>query len=521
LNTFIVIQIVMSQERKLLHTDFGLLDISSFVNSIDEKQNKQCNGVQKNKKEHEVQENKKEHENVDHKKNKKNKKCKKYKSRQNKKKQTPQTKETNPAGCSADPNDNSSDDNEMIIEMCKINDSDDTSIEVMIETDETVLNKCIINDQTLKQESKRQYKLLPEQERIVIDNIIDNAKELLVYYKSVLSIFPDWLNIRFDENANHIHPNRHHIFQEIGYFIMTRIIDDTFIEIPHYRRGGIDNPFKRGLWHMASTINFTKIIEDTAAKIPEESINNNEIRDNSKNNDDSLFIRFLKLLDVFCLLTRKMTREEFEFTYKENFKCITNKLIDDNKSVPFWIYEQYGDYKITNIFAIISQYTPYASLILKDIDPFMVYFLLSESLETNIIAIGTIASPINTSKKEISFEKNSNTRKNIVTETANTQEAILSSIESVESNNIDNNQFERFNNRGNKFKNKFGKYQNNKFYNKYNKFNGYNGYNNYNNVHTNNRLLDHIFFQVDNRCNSHNNRPKISSADTHNNWRTK
>src|SRR5437763_639000 len=102
------------------------------------------------------------------------------------------------------------------------------------------------DDAKIQIECLQQYNTLSLDDKIHISRTINNVKEILIYYKSMSHIYPDWLNYKQKKNVNKIDPTMHTIFRTIGYYAMTRIIDKKFCDIPFYRNA-INNPLQRAL----------------------------------------------------------------------------------------------------------------------------------------------------------------------------------------------------------------------------------------------------------------------------------
>lgn len=248
-------------------------------------------------------------------------------------------------------------------------------ISISISKSSSPIIECISNDIFLKEKHTNQYTKMSNYYKSIIADTVKSVKETLIFYKSVSFIYPDWLNTKYNKNASCIDPNTHHLFQEIGYFIMTRTIDDKYVDIPEYRNC-INNPFNRGLWHIASSINFALIIDSTK---------------NEKHCNNDLHLRFLRFFDAFCMLSRTKTQEEFESSYDENYRRITKRFDPSKKvKIPYWIYDQYKNHKPETIFSMLKHCTHYTSLITKNIDSNMFYFLLSNSFKINYVELKSI-----------------------------------------------------------------------------------------------------------------------------------
>jgi hypothetical protein len=269
----------------------------------------------------------------------------------------------------------------------------------------------IMNDEKLRKECSNEYSELSSYEKDNIDSTINTVKDILIAYKSMSYMYADWLDCKNNRNTDRINANTHHIYQKIGYFVMTRIIDEKYIEIPHYRKS-INNPFHRGLWHMASSVDFaalcdhisqnglfdktTNIKSDTDLKIDSKSISKSisKKKSNTMIFNDSLFVKVLKYFDVFCLLSRKKTVKEFESSYRTIYRCVTSESNNDKIKIPYWIYDKYSDLDPINLFLSITQTEQHLTLVpaltLKRINPNMLFFRLSDSLKVNKINIGSL-----------------------------------------------------------------------------------------------------------------------------------
>lgn len=229
----------------------------------------------------------------------------------------------------------------------------------------------IIHDMMMRTKSLKIYDHLLEQDKCLVDDTIKNVNEMLIFYKSMSYMYPDWMNCCENKTAQ-IDKSSHSIYREIGYYMMTHMIDDKYLEIPGYRKS-INNPFHRGLWHMASIINFDELtISKKLLSCP-----------------DSLFGKFFKFLDVFCLLSRPKTRKEFESSYRTIYRCITSESDNNKIVIPFWIHDQYANKNITNLMELLSCKEIH-SVTLRELDKNMFFFLLSDTFVTISIQIGSL-----------------------------------------------------------------------------------------------------------------------------------
>lgn len=224
---------------------------------------------------------------------------------------------------------------------------------------------------------------LTESDKQCVSETVCTVIEVMTFYKAMSYMYPDWLNCSENRQTTFIDSAHHQIFKEIGYFMMTHIISERYIEIPHYRKS-INNPFHRGMWHMSSVLDFDKLSVCFASEEP-------------------LCTRLFKFFDVFCLLSRQKTRKEFESYYKTIYRCITSETDNNKIIIPFWIYDQYASKRPTDLFTDIERKTNISSLYMKNIEPDAVFFLISNSLMTNPIQIGSMIQA-DTSSKIISRE---------------------------------------------------------------------------------------------------------------------
>ena len=156
-------------------------------------------------------------------------------------------------------------------------------------------------------------------------------------------MYPDWVNMHLNINEsnakrtyneynkdveivhNYNYDSSDDIMREIGFFIMTRIIDNKFNDVPCYRRC-VNNPYHRALWHIASCIDFMTVI------------NYDHLHEHDNFNEKIILQnKFFSFLDVFCLLSRVKSSIEFEDSFNRYHRNITNITPE---IIPMWIYDR-------------------------------------------------------------------------------------------------------------------------------------------------------------------------------------
>lgn len=218
----------------------------------------------------------------------------------------------------------------------------------------------------------------------LIQTTITSVKKSLILYKSMSYMYPDWFGsneniypllsrliehertplgmpdehkttryviastaISLNDSLNHslndaligsadVLIKEQRVIEEIAHYLMTRTITEQYNSLPNYR-SSINNPFNRAIWHMLYAIT------EQARYV----ISNKNNPSNLKRYDfEKVFDSMFKMLDVFCVLSRKKTREEFEISHRTMQRCITGKT---NTIVPFWIYDKYADSDIPSL----------------------------------------------------------------------------------------------------------------------------------------------------------------------------
>jgi hypothetical protein len=175
---------------------------------------------------------------------------------------------------------------------------------------------------------------------------VKTVKMILENYKPLPFMRPDW-SIQAHPDDNNIN-----IQDEIGYYCMTRTIDNKFSNIMYYQRN-INNSFQRALWHIASAINFSQHGVD--------------------------YSTFMRLYDAFCLLSRPMDIGEFESRCRNMYGAI---------EIPYWIYHKYRDAKHPFLDNILSS-PGNEILLLTDtgVEPELFFKLLCSSFDNKNISI--------------------------------------------------------------------------------------------------------------------------------------
>ena len=190
----------------------------------------------------------------------------------------------------------------------------------------------LLDNLDLRLECTYNFSKIDKNDRLYVITIIRTVHQLLEYYKIMPYIYPDWLNMSV--NINSVTIDKNIIYQNIGYYMITHTIDEQYREIPYFKKS-IDKLFYRAIWHLASSID----------KFTKKSVN-----------------KLVRLFDGFCLLSRKKTKKEFEITYKENYKYITNISEDVKIKVPFEIYDKYCDKDYADIFDMIYDSYRYTTI---------------------------------------------------------------------------------------------------------------------------------------------------------------
>lgn len=230
-------------------------------------------------------------------------------------------------------------------------------------------------------------------ENLKIVEIIDAVSSILNNYRTIYFMHPDWLNckkiVNYENNTNNtnnvtnntidknniINENNKDnccIYYEIGLFIMTRIIDMKYQNITNFQ-GNLNTTFERALWHIASTINFLQ--------------------------HDYSYTLFMYLYDAFCLLSRPKSCEEFEESYRSNYKNLNNNNNNiTNQSIPIWIYHKY--YNIT------PPYLNNNTLTNNNYDPELFFCKLSDIFKMDIIKINLLGITLDNILRNITRKEN-------------------------------------------------------------------------------------------------------------------
>lgn len=198
-----------------------------------------------------------------------------------------------------------------------------------------------------KQHNSDNYEILDNTIKERIMNVITDSKDILLRYKSSSYVYPNWLNLKRNIQLQVTHTKPYDfseydfaesndelldssmIMREIGFYIMTRVIDSRFMVIPEYR-SSVNNPFHRALWHIAHYFDFNRILSLDAT--------NYSLLDN-----DSMYKKFFSLLDTFCIMSRVKTVDEFKTGFHRIYRNITSSNHEDhNITIPMWIYNKYS-----------------------------------------------------------------------------------------------------------------------------------------------------------------------------------
>lgn len=371
------------------------------------------------------------------------------------------------------------------------------------------------------------YESLDDTCKKEIIGVVHDTKELLLRYKSASYVYPNWLNItklkrgktkgkgntlstnfsEYDVDNTYECLDPSMITRDIGFFVMTRVIDSRYLDIPKYR--SINNPFHRALWHIAHYMDFTKIITS-------------DMKYYKLDNDD-IHKKFFSFLDSFCMLSRVKTIDEFKTSFYRIYRNITSASpIEHNVTDPLWIYHKYCGMTIPSLYerypqlskltlinkigtnefynllcremAIVPKITQ-----IKDIVPKTV------SINDDLLDVAPAVIPSESLDSEASRFSPENRLDNTVSDNLPnilsreiTEYSIKSNQPHFKNTDEDNNEWIKVSN-----KNKFKNYQNNKMVNS--KSHGVIIDSNIKNNHHTNK----------------NTRSIMSTADTSNNWRTR
>jgi len=244
------------------------------------------------------------------------------------------------------------------------------------------------------------YELLDTSSKERIMNVIIDSEDILLRYKSSSYVYPNWLNIsdkfknsinftsydfsEYDVNdVNNVNINESPldslmIMNLIGFFVMTRVIDSRFMEIPEYR-SSVNNPFHRALWHIAHYSDFKQILTLDVA--------NYKLLDN-----DSMYKKFFRLLDTFCILSRVKTIDEFKASFHRIYRNITSCDHEDHNIVtPMWIYNKYSNMTVPPIYVKYPHLTELPLIYLIGSDEYYKLLCKKMAIVPRFIKINDIA----------------------------------------------------------------------------------------------------------------------------------
>lgn len=293
-----------------------------------------------------------------------------------------------------------------------LNNSDEVDIvaTMIVQGDRHIDDKIsdvIVDSRTKEEERKRsellkKYINLPSAVQKLVISTVKSIKESCIFYKNLSHMYPDWFDFKgkgwdahnpaytkafslemkerevsrsgvpYKNGKNVVCRYRDlttEMMEDIGYYMLCRVIDDKFIEIPHYRRM-INNPFHRGLWHMLRAFRMSLAL--------------NCVKDEIYINDmNKLTDKIFKMLDVFCLFSRLKTEEYYISAFNNLYCCVTS-LPCTGLHIPLNIYNNYSKVDIP----ILLQTAP--SLVTLGVDPEIVYMFLCDEFEHKIVKLSEL-----------------------------------------------------------------------------------------------------------------------------------
>ena len=370
---------------------------------------------------------------------------------------------------------------------------------------------------------KMTYDSLDDITKETIINIIRDNKDILLRYKSSSYIYPNWLNIRkrtnctsrySDENNPHdyiiddtdyfgnsdktIDNNDYFnndsnngdcnkidskkIMMDIGYFVMTRVIDYPYLEIPKYR-SSVNNPFHRALWHIANYTDFNQV---TTTELE----------------NDSMQKKFFRFLDAFCLMSRVKTLDEFKTSFYRIYRNITSTSPNENNvKDPLWIYHKYSVKSIPNVYVKYPHLSELPLMSKLNTNDF--FKLLCEEMELvpRRVQIKDIILTLNTNTNNTNQSGKTDSKNN------NLNKSIIQTVNSINNNNNNENNTNNWT-KINSNNNAKPKNNNTNYQKQYERHYGKNGY-----LVTNKMLKSKSNGVVISNTKS--------NADTSNNWRNR
>lgn len=300
------------------------------------------------------------------------------------------------------------------------------------------------------------YEGLSIKDRLKIDEIVSDVVRILEIYKFTTHMYPDWTNINKKDMllipdtcpiSDHLLLNRFTILENIqmttkdiihdfGFFVMSRIVDDLYNNIPNYRRN-INRPIHCAIWHIACALNFEKII-NYRTELPK-----NDYYNTSTAN------KFFRLFDVFCIISRQKTTTEFDDEYKIIYQKITGVGPGSNENnTMIQIQQKYNQISIPYLYIYNPSLT--AIPLLQKIGPKELLVLLNRKFSNPMIQLDKVynntITQCNLQKNDASeFVNNQgygawNEKHDILTKLSKTTDIIQSKSIDKKKINIKNNQ---------------------------------------------------------------------------------
>lgn len=203
---------------------------------------------------------------------------------------------------------------------------------------------------------------------------LHNVKEVLDLYKSVTCYYPNWFfDYKQTTNNDDINTTNFDVYNvnfvnnflyDIEFFIMTRTIKEEYNTLPNYEPT-LTPIFYKALCHMGDIIKFDNIISNKLTNM------------------------YFSCLNIFILLSRVKTEEEFRNGFCKNYYFNTHISIDNNhKNIPIWIYEKYKDVDMPYILYKNKQLSQIH--ILKKIGDKEIYTKLYNMFNVDIITLRVI-----------------------------------------------------------------------------------------------------------------------------------
>jgi hypothetical protein len=236
---------------------------------------------------------------------------------------------------------------------------------------------------------KNFYDRISKSGSVEIDRFVEDVKETLIIYKSMSNMYADWFD--FENNKRNVENEflqnqgainkfskyvRTHqadttnkdILMDFGMFVMTRTIDESvYPKIQNFRT--LNNPFHRGLWHMASTLDFKYIMKNLST--------------DTESGDTRLIRTFMNYFAAFLIMSRPKTKNEFQHTLKTAYNCITGDTFPSD-TIPSAAQEVYSliDKPIIHV-AFCKMSNEYQDIV-RILEPDVLYYLLTKQFESSV-----------------------------------------------------------------------------------------------------------------------------------------